>query len=458
MNRKIAITLLAATMILATLVATGCARRPTPSEAAPPNDDPLVFGDNFGDGVDFQAFQGSDVYALSVDSDQFYAGTSSLRIVVPAPGSAGGTYAGGAFTTGLARDLRRYNALTFYAKATLAASLDVAGLGNDNTGNSLYEAKRASLQLGTEWQLYTIPIPLPEKLAQEKGLFFFAEGPEGGQGYTIWFDEVRFDSLSTVTNPRPSIVPQTVNLDVGSYVTVQNTQVLFDIAGVINQPVQCMSNYFSFTPADTNVVKIVDGRPLVVGPGTTTLTAKLGEVAAGGLVTVHATARPTTAPPAPTLPAADVISLFSNAYPNRTVDTWSAGWDLADVSDTQIQGDDAKRYTSLTYAGIEFTSSPIDATAMTHFHLDAWAPSGTYFRVKLVDFGANGTYDGGGDDREHELTFTALTTPAFTANAWASLEIPLADFTNLTTRGHLAQLVISGNVGTVYIDNIYFHK
>lgn len=39
--------------------------------------------------------------------------------------------------------------------------------------------------------------------------------------------------------------------------------------------------------------------------------------------------------PAPTLTAApgDVISLFSNAYTNVPVDTWSAGWDQAEVAD-----------------------------------------------------------------------------------------------------------------------------
>jgi hypothetical protein len=142
---------------------------------------------------------------------------------------------------------------------------------------------------------------------------------------------------------------------------------------------------------------------------------------------------------------------------NSPVDKWSADWDVADLTNLNIGGDDIKLYTNMVYAGIEFTSNTIDATAMTHFHMDIWVPSGTIFRVKLVDFGANGIY-GGGDDSEQELTFNAGTTPALVTGSWVGLEIPLADFTNLLARAHLAQLIISGDTRTVYVDNIYFHR
>lgn len=168
---------------------------------------------------------------------------------------------------------------------------------------------------------------------------------------------------------------------------------------------------------------------------------------------------PTAAAPTPTLPATDVISLFSNAYTNVTVDTWSADWDQADVVDIQIQGNDTKKYTNLVFAGIEFTSQPINATAMTHFNMDIWTPDPTaapaVFRIKLVDFGANGVF-GGGDDTEHEITLTASSTPGITTGNWVSLKIPFTLFTGLVNRGHLAQLIISGDPNTVYVDNVYF--
>ena len=165
---------------------------------------------------------------------------------------------------------------------------------------------------------------------------------------------------------------------------------------------------------------------------------------------------PTIAAPTPSLDAGGVISLFSNAYTDVTVDTWSADWDVANVSDVQIAADDVKLYTGLNYAGIEFTSEPIDATDMTHFHMDIWTPDATddlsAFKVKLVDFGGDGAWSGG-DDTEHELTFMA---PVLASETWVSLDMLLDDFTNMTAREHLAQLVISGDPNTVYVDNIYF--
>ncbi|SHL23791.1 hypothetical protein [Flavobacterium chilense] len=163
----------------------------------------------------------------------------------------------------------------------------------------------------------------------------------------------------------------------------------------------------------------------------------------------------TTAAPTPTKPASDVISLFSDAYTNIPIATWRTEWSAATLEETSVAGNAVKKYSDLNFVGIEPVST-IDATGMTHFHVDVWSADFTEFRIKLVDFGANGVYNGGGDDKEHELKFTA---PA--KGTWVSLDIPLSDFTGLTTRGHIAQLIYSGNPSgahTIYIDNVYFHK
>ena len=163
---------------------------------------------------------------------------------------------------------------------------------------------------------------------------------------------------------------------------------------------------------------------------------------------------PTTAAPTPTRNAAGVISLFSNAYTNVPVDTWSASWDVADVADIQVAGNDTKKYTGLAYAGVEFTTHTIDATNMDNYHVDVWIPTAAPVKVKLVDFGANGVYDGGGDDKnsiEYELS------PAPVAGQWSSYDIPLSAFTGLDTKAHLAQMLFIGS-GTVYVDNVYLYN
>jgi hypothetical protein len=434
---------------------TGCARHT--GILAPTIKDPAVFDDGFGAGVDFQAFAGSKLDALGIDSTVTHSGATSIRVTVPAPGDPSGTYAGGAFTTNRARDLSSYDALTFWAKADHPITFNVLGLGNDNTGTSRYEAKWQNVAMTTEWAKYVIPIPLASRLTNEKGLFFFAEGAEMGAGATVWFDDILFENLDTVTNPRPSFPSQALSPDVGSTLAVPGTQVTFAVDGV-DRTLDVMPGYFTFASSADTVATGGEGVVHVVGLGTATITGSLGGVPATGAITLTPNPAPQTGAPAPTVAAANVISMFSNAYTSVAVDTWSTSWDLADVASVQVAGNDTKKYTNLVYAAVEFTGTHvIDATAMTHFHLDVWAPTGTTFKVKLVDFGANGSY-GGGDDKEHELTFSSGSTPAFSVGAWSSLEIPLSSFVNLTTRAHLAQLILSGDMGTVYVDNVYFHN
>lgn len=163
----------------------------------------------------------------------------------------------------------------------------------------------------------------------------------------------------------------------------------------------------------------------------------------------------TTAAPTPSLPAGNVISMFSDAYTNVPVDTWATSWSSATLQNLTVAGSAVKKYSNLDFVGIESTSNQINATAMTHFHTDVWSADFTSFKIKLVDFGANAAY-GGGDDVEHEIT---ITSPV--QGAWVSLDIPLSNFTGLTTRAHIAQLIYVGaptSNTTVYIDNVYFHN
>ena len=164
---------------------------------------------------------------------------------------------------------------------------------------------------------------------------------------------------------------------------------------------------------------------------------------------------PTSAAPTPTSLSANVISLFSNAYTNVNVDTWRTPWSAATLTDTTIAGNDVKRYSNLDFVGVETTGANlINASGMDNFNIHVWTANATTFRVKLVDFGADAAY-GGGDDKEHEIPFTP------TANAWNVYNIPLTDFTNLTTKNHIAQIIFSAlptGTATVYIDNVYFSK
>ncbi len=83
---------------------------------------------------------------------------------------------------------------------------------------------------------------------------------------------------------------------------------------------------------------------------------------------------PDTPAPTPTAPPEAVISIFSGAYDNIPVLYWTTGPDQARVADAQADGDDVKHYTEVRLATIDFGDNPVDASEMTHLHLDIWTP------------------------------------------------------------------------------------
>ncbi len=177
-----------------------------------------------------------------------------------------------------------------------------------------------------------------------------------------------------------------------------------------------------------------------------------------------ATSPAVAAPTPPARNAADVVSLFSDAYADVTVDTWNAGFSVADLTapDFMVGGDAIKEYTNLVFSGIETVANTVDASGMTNFSMDIWTPDdtggGQAFNIKWVDTGPNGMVEFPSvDNLEAELIFTA---PALATGSWVTIDIPLADFTaaGLTANTQLAQLIISGGLSTVYIDNVYFYR
>ena len=431
-----------------------CLRDLDTLEPAPFPAEPAVFHDAFGPTVRFSAFGGSKVDALDIEYDEVYRGTAALKFTIPAPTDPSGGYAGGVFFATMPRDLTGFDALTFWAKASTAATLNTVGIGNDNTGTSLYPATMDGLALSTRWTKYAVPIPLPSRLSREPGLFLMAEGSEHPVGYTLYFDDVQFETLGTIVNPRPAIPAQSVFSEIGDRLSVGGTRVTFDVGGK-DRTVIAAPRYFDFSSSNPSVA-VVDpaGEISLVGVGTAAVTARLGPTSASGVVNVTAVAPPAVAPADPVVPAEDVISLFSGVYDDVHVDTWSAEWDQADVQDVEIAGNPAKRYSNLVFAGVEFTSQTLDASGMTDFHMDLWTNDASAFRIKLVDFGANGVF-GGGDDTEHELTLDGNSTPPVRTGAWNLLDIPLGDFAGLANKGHLAQLIISGASPIVYVDNVF---
>ena len=142
---------------------------------------PAVFIDAFSAGLGYGAFGGSKFSAFTVDTQTKYQGSASMRFDVPSEGDPAGAYAGGVFIDGSGRNLTEYDALTFWVKGSQAATLNEVGFGTD-FGLNKYNVVMKNVPIGTNWSKVIIPIPDASKLVQEKGMFWYSEGPEGGLG------------------------------------------------------------------------------------------------------------------------------------------------------------------------------------------------------------------------------------------------------------------------------------
>ncbi|MCB9080148.1 MAG: Ig-like domain-containing protein [Lewinellaceae bacterium] len=425
---------------------------------------PEVFLDAFSAGLNYAAFGGSDVRAFQTDTEVKYQGTASMRIAVPDFEDPAGAYAGGVYFTSAPRDLSGYDALTFWAKASKSASIDLIGFGND-LGENKYQAAIAGLPVNTNWKKYYIPLPDAAKLTAERGMLFFSEGPEDGKGYTFWIDEVKFEKLGTIAHGRAAIMngeAAKVNAETGNTFTVVGFSE-FNLPNGVNQRVETAPAYFTFNSDNPSVATVgPTGQVKVMEAGTAVIKATLAGKDADGSLTITSTGEPVlprTAAPTPDKPADKVISVFSNAYENVPVDFFNGYWQFstAQTFDVKVEGDDIKRYTQLNFVGIQFTAPTIDASKKSHFHMDIWTPDqinpSTVFKILLVDLGPDGSFEGS-DNSSFEVT---IPSSMLRSESWISLDLPFSQFPGLTSRAHLAQIVLSGDLPNVFVDNIYFY-
>lgn len=456
-----------ATLILLALTFFGCQRELEDLEPAEYPNNPNVFINSFSAGLNYAAFGGSVPTAFEVDTEVTYNNISeaSMRFEVPDMNDPRGAYAGGAYFTEVGRNLSEFDALTFWIKATKAANIDIIGFGND-LGANKFQASISGLPVNSNWQKVILPIPDPSKLTAEKGMLFYSEGPEEGKGYTFWIDEVKFEKLGTLANPRAVILGGqdiTVNAEIGERVPITGMRYTANLPTGVDRTLDIAAGYFEFTSSDPTVAAVENGFATVLSAGTSEISATLGSIVATGSMVINSTGQvegPATRAPIPNVPADRVISMYTNVYPNVPIDTWNTRWQFSTAEEffIQVQGDDVIRYRNLNFVGIEFASSTIDASDMTHFHLNIWTPDNTStpatFKVLLVDFGPDNAF-GGGDDSSHEIT---IARPTLVSESWVTIDIPMSSFAGLQNRANLAQLVLSGDLPNIYLTNVYFYN
>lgn len=428
-------------------------------------DAPVAMGSDF-----YFPYGGSKPTAWSVDSQVSYRGTASMRFDVPNANDPEGSYAGAIFRTeGAGRDLTGYDALTFYVKASQGVNIAEFGFGEDFFPNK-YIATITNVSVGTNWQKVIIPIPDASKLVKERGMFRYAAGSQGTNslGYTFWIDDLKFEKLGTILPLNASIMNGT-NVTRSTFVGVTSTVTgvisTFNMPNGINQSVSIAPAYLNFVSSNPSVATVNDaGVVTPIAAGTATITATFNGQPTTGSLIINCTGTYVNAP-TPTLNPSNVISIFSDAYTNVPVNYYNGywqPWQTTVSNDFSVLGDNVLNYTNFNFVGIEFSSPTVNATSMTHIHLDAFIPGpitpGRQLRVIVVDFGADGVF-GGGNDTRHSTTFTATTPTPVVSQNWISIEIPFSAMPGLLSRNNLAQIILEGGDNSIlYVDNIYFHN
>ncbi len=427
-------------------------------------DAPVGLTDQFFES--FDPATGANTEGFGTDDNVAYQGNSSIRIDVPSPNDANGSYIGGIFTDrGAGRNLTGYDALTFWAKGSTTAVVGQIGFGTDFVENR-YAASIRNVELSTDWRKYIIPIPDPSKLTQEKGMFIFSAGTEStnGMGYTFWLDEIRFEKLGTIGQVRPAMFDGEENFElsfIGTSAPIPSNSVTFNLATGENVKVNAEPSYFDWTSSNPSVVGISDlGVTEVIGSGEATITATMAGVEAEGSLRIEVLGEFEAAPTPPARDPNDVISIFSDAYAFTPVDYYN-GFFTPDGQTTQggadifINGEVTISYTDLNFVGIGTfnTVSPINANDMTHFHVDinvreAIQP-GDFITIQLLN-------NVGG--LESSGTYT-ITGDQLLSQEWASFDIALDDF-GLAARNQLGLIffISDATISDIYVDNIYYYR
>lgn len=233
---------------------------------------------------------------------------------------------------------------------------------------------------------------------------------------------VEADATATVANAWQTLTFNFANQATGT--TALNLAYTFNKASI----------FMGFGSAGTGQTYYVDDLTFM-GATTATPSPAPAPVASGD---------PTTNAPTPTKAAANVISVFSDAYTNIGVSNWFPNWGQSTVvSDIAISGNNIKKYTNLNYQGVELMG-PTNVSTMANLHIDVYSTT-TDIKVSLI---ANTT-------PVTEQAYTIKTTTA----GWNSFDIPLSSYSTLD-KTKIFQLkfdgVTTGN--TVYFDNLYFWK
>ena len=155
---------------------------------------------------------------------------------------------------------------------------------------------------------------------------------------------------------------------------------------------------------------------------------------------------PTTGSTAPTKDAADVKSIYSEAYTAAvTADVYPNWGQSTQYEEVDFEGNKAIKYSNINYQGMDWNSEALDVSEMTHINLDYWTADATAFDFFLI---------GGGEEKAYTVTSEK--------GSWNTVSIALSHFGDVVDLSAVIQFKIDVQAHktgtTIYFDNLYFSK
>ena len=160
-------------------------------------------------------------------------------------------------------------------------------------------------------------------------------------------------------------------------------------------------------------------------------------------------AAPSTAAPTPTVPADQVMSVFSDAYTAKAAWGFCEGWGQTTTLKNEKVGDDNYLlYENFNYLGWQ-TSAPYNCLNMEKLHIDVWADAAGQVNIYPI-YGGEGLTT---DDKKSK-------TLALEAGKWNSFDLVLAtDFAGLDLSSIFQfKFADGGALKTFAVDNVYFYR
>jgi hypothetical protein len=158
---------------------------------------------------------------------------------------------------------------------------------------------------------------------------------------------------------------------------------------------------------------------------------------------------PSTAAADPTAEAVDVISIYSQSYTNPAGIDYFPNWGQNPQGSVfEIGMASMIKYPSISFQGVDFSASDIDASSMEMLHIDIWTADVDSVLIFPIS----------------RATGERSVNNVITAGQWNSIDIPLSDFTSKGLsmadiwQFKFDNIGASRGTGTIFIDNMYFWK